>query len=77
MNLGAITLNWCIFKAPLGTGYTVQQLKALRYGKDDSRGQNCGSTLKIYQGVLKSGNLLYKRGSADSQFGPSAGAYVK
>ena len=44
-------------------------LKALRYGKDDSRGQTCGSTLNIHQDVLKSGNLQHKQGFVDSQFG--------
>ena len=41
----------------------------LRYGKDDSRGLSCGSTLNIRQDVLKSGNLLHKQGIVDSQFG--------
>ena len=29
--------------------------------------QSCGSTLNIHQVVLKSGSLLHKRGSVDSQ----------
>ena len=47
----------------------VPNLKALRYNKDDSRGQSCGSTFNIHQDGLKSGNLLHKRGFVDSQFG--------
>ena len=39
------------------------------YGKDDSRGQNCGNALNIHQDVLKSGNLLQKQGFVDPQFG--------
>ena len=44
--------------------------KALRYGKDDSRGLTYGSTLNIHQGILKSGNLQHK--FVDSQFGTTA-----
>ena len=47
--------------------HTVPHWKALRYGKDNSRGLSCISTLNIHQGVLKSGNLLHKRGFVDSQ----------
>ena len=47
--------------------YTVIQWKALRYGKDDSRGLSCGSTLNIYLGVLKICNLLDKWSFVDSQ----------
>ena len=50
-------------------GHTVPHWKALRYGKADLRGLSCGSTLKIYQDVLKSGSLLHKQGFVDSQFG--------
>ena len=46
---------------------TVSNWKALRYGKDESRVLSCDSTLKIHQVVLKSGDLLYKRGFVDSQ----------
>ena len=53
--------------------YRVIQLvphwKALKYGKDDSRGLSCGSTLNIHQEVLKNENLLHTRGFPDSQFG--------
>ena len=59
----------CIFEASLGTGHTVPHCKAFRYGKEDSRGQSCGSTLYINEDVLKSRNLLYKQGFVDSQFG--------
>ena len=44
-------------------------MKSLRYGKDDARVQSYGSTLKILQVVLKSGNLLNKWGFDDSQIG--------
>ena len=50
-------------------GHKVVHWEALRYCKDDSREQSCGSTLNIHQDDLKSGNLLYKRGFVDSQFG--------
>ena len=40
----------------------MPQWKALRYGKDDSREQSCGSTFIIHQDILKSENLLHKRG---------------
>ena len=59
-----------IFDAPLWVqSHTVLHWKALRYGKDDSTGLSCGSTLNIHQEVLESGNLLHKRGFVDSQFG--------
>ena len=59
-----------MWEAPLGTGsYTVSHWKALRYDKDDSRGQSCGSTLNIHQDVLKSRNLLHKLGFVDYQYG--------
>ena len=35
-------------------------LKSLRYGKYESRGQRCSSTLKVCQDVLKNVNLLHK-----------------
>ena len=41
--------------------------KALRYGKDGSRGLSCCSTFSICQGVLKSENLLHKRGFVKTQ----------
>ena len=69
MIFGVLTLTCYIFEAPLGAVSYSPNLKALRYGKDDSRGQSCGSTLNIHQDVLKSGNLLYKWGFFDSQFG--------
>ena len=34
-------------------GHTVPHLKALRYGKHQTRGLSCGSTLSILQDVLK------------------------
>ena len=48
-------------------GHTVPHWKALRYGNDESRGISYNSTLNICQDVLKSGNLLHKRGFDDSQ----------
>ena len=48
-------------------GHTVAHLKALTYGKYETRGLSCGSTLSIFKDVLKSGNLLHKRGFVDSQ----------
>ena len=48
-------------------GHIVPHLKARRYGKYDLRGLSYGSTVNIYQDVLKSGNLLHKRGFVDSQ----------
>ena len=47
----------------------VPHWKALRYGIDDLRGLSCGSTLNIYQDVLKNVNLLHKRGFVGSKFG--------
>ena len=69
MNFGVLTLTCHIFEAPLGMDHTLRNWRALRYGKDDSRGLSCGSTLNVPQVVLKSGNLLRKQGFADSQFG--------
>ena len=48
--------------------HTVPHWKALRYGKDDSRGLSCGSNPNIQRDVMKSGNLLHKWGFVDSQF---------
>ena len=48
-------------------GRTVPHCKALRYGEDETGGLNCGSTSSICKGVLKSGNLLHKRGLDDFQ----------
>ena len=49
--------------------HTVLLWKALRYGKVNSRGLSCGRALNIHLYIWKSGNLLHKRGSVDSQFG--------
>ena len=43
-------------------GHTVPHWKTLRYGKDGSREFGCGSNSSICQDVLKSVNLLHKRG---------------
>ena len=47
-------------------GHTVPHWKALRYGKDQSRGVSYDITLSICQDVLKTGNLLHKQGIVDS-----------
>ena len=47
-------------------GHTVSHLKVLRYNKDESRGLSCGCTSSICQDVMKSENLLHKRGFVDS-----------
>ena len=49
--------------------FCLPHLKALWYGKDDSRELSSVRTINIHQGVLKSGNLLHKPGIIDSQFG--------
>ena len=49
-----------------GQGHIVLHWKALRYGKDDSRGLVYDSTLNICQYVLKAENLLHKQGFVDS-----------
>ena len=41
-------------------GHTASHLKALRYGKYETRGLSCGSTSSICQEILKSDNLLHK-----------------
>ena len=46
--------------------HTGPHWKALRYGKDESRGLSYDSTLSICQDVLKSGNLLHKQSFVDS-----------
>ena len=48
-------------------GHTIRHLKALRCGKDDSRGLSCGSTFNICQDFLKHENLLHEQGFVDSQ----------
>ena len=48
-------------------GHKIPYWKALRYGKDESRGLRCGSTFNVHQDLLKSCNLLHKRGFVDSQ----------
>ena len=48
-------------------GHTVPHWKALRYGKDGSREISCGSTSSICQDILKSDNLLHKRGFVKTQ----------
>ena len=41
--------------------------RALRYVKDEKRRHGFGSTSAICQDVLKTDNLLHKRGHVDSQ----------
>ena len=41
--------------------------KSVIYDKDDSRRLSCGHIVRIYQDVLKSGNLLHKCSFVDSQ----------
>ena len=48
-------------------GYTVPNLKALRYGIYEARGLSCGSTSTICQGIMKSGNLLNQQGFVKTQ----------
>ena len=45
----------------------MPHLKALRYGKYETRGLGCGSTSNICQDVLKSVNLLDEQQFVDSQ----------
>ena len=47
--------------------YTVPHWKALSSGKYKLGGPSFGSTLKICQGIMKSANLLHKRGIFYSQ----------
>ena len=48
-------------------GCKVPRLKALKYGKYETRWLSCGSTSSICQEVLKSGNLLHKQGFVETQ----------
>ena len=53
---------------PIDTqGHTVPQLKALSYDRYERRGHSCGSTSSICQDILKSDNLLHKRGFVKTQ----------
>ena len=45
----------------------MPHLKALNYGKDESKELSCGSTSSICQGILKSDNLLHKPGFVKTQ----------
>ena len=47
--------------------HTVPHLKALRYGKDDSKGLSCGSIFDFIQGILKIEDLLHKQGLVETQ----------
>ena len=47
-------------------GHTVPHWKALRHGKDESRGLSYDSTLSICQDVLKTGSVLQKQSFVDS-----------
>ena len=48
-------------------GHTAPNWKALTCGKYVTRGLSYDSTLIICHDVLKSGNILHKRGFVDSQ----------
>ena len=48
-------------------GHTVPHWKALRSGKNETRGVSCSSNSSIYNDDLKRANLLHKRGPVDSQ----------
>ena len=48
-------------------GHTVPHWKALRYGKNGSRGLSCDSTFSICQDILKIENLLHKQGLVETQ----------
>ena len=50
--------------------------KALKYGKNETRGLICGSTSSICQDALKSINLLHKFGFVDSQMVGAVGTKV-
>ena len=49
-------------------GHTVHHLKALIYGKYETRGLSCGNTSSICHGTLKSENLLHKMGFVKTQW---------
>ena len=62
-----LTLTNVIFLIPSKLrGHTVPHLKFIIHGKYETRGLSCGSTSSICQEILKSDNLLHKRGFADS-----------
>ena len=48
-------------------GYALSHWKALSHGKYEQRGLSCGSTLNIFQDILRISNLLHKQGFVDSQ----------
>ena len=47
--------------------HKVPHLKALRWGKFESKEVSCGSTFIICPSALKSANLLHEQGFVDSQ----------
>ena len=49
-------------------GHTVAHQKALSSGKREPRGLSCSGTLNICRRLLKSVNLLYKRGFVKAQW---------
>ena len=56
-----------IFNTPWGAeSYGTLFESSQIYGKDESRGLSCGCTSSIFQDVMKSDNLLHKRGFVDS-----------
>ena len=57
--------------------HTVPHWKALRYGKKcELRGLSCNISLNICQDVMKSANLLHKRGFGDSQSNTTVGLFA-
>ena len=46
--------------------HTLPHWTNFKHGKYETRGLSCGSTISIYQDVLKSVNLLHKQGFVDS-----------
>ena len=66
----SLNIQICLIKVELSTltcRHAVPHWKALRYGKYGLRNLGCGSTFSICQDVLKSDNLLHKRGLVDYQ----------
>ena len=66
--------SWIVFFSILleVQGHKVPHLKALRYGRYETRGLSCSSTSSICQDILKTVNSLNKRGFIDSQMKASS-----
>ena len=47
--------------------HSVPHLKALNFGIYKSRGLSCDRTSGIFQGILRSNNLLHKQGFVKTQ----------